>query len=215
MLSAPDFSLSAAQEALCAAAWATGDPLSLPADLPKWVFLRWLTEQGYLLHGSPRGDIRHFEPRTPHDLSGDEFSSRTGVFAASDALWAMMYALRGPAVTRMVNMAASFGGGQMSYFLSFSTDDPRVRDGRELLGSGFVYVLPRDDFEPMPAYDWPPHGRAQEPQWICPHAVTPLGVLAVGPQDFPLPVRLHDRQVVDARCQADPLGFPWLSGALP
>lgn len=210
MLSAPDFHLSAAQEAACAAAWAARELDMLPHDLPKWVFLRWLTGQGHLLHGSPLSNIHLFEPCTPHDLSGDEFSSRTGVFATSDALWALMYALRGSAVTRMVNMAAQFGGEPMVYFLSLATDDPQVKEARELLASGFVYVLPHADFEKMPAYDWPSYGQTQEPQWLCPHEVTPLGCLAVGPKDFPLPVRLHDRATVDARCQADPWGFPWL-----
>lgn len=164
-----------------------------------------------MLHGSPHAGIERFEPRTPHDLSGDEFSNRTGVFASSDALWALMYALRGPAVTRLVNMALTVEGlDGPRYFLSLATDDGAVHSGRDLLAPGFVYVLPSADFEQMPAYDWPGLGTVQEPQWVCPTPVRPLFAVPVQPADFPLPVRLHDRETVDARCQADPWGFPWL-----
>lgn len=212
MLRAPAYDLSPADEEACQAALGVKTAALLPEALPRWVFLRWLAEQGFLLHGSPRVGIETFEPRTPHDLSGDEFSSRTGVFATSDALWALMYALRGPAVTRMVNMALTVKGADgPRYFLSFATDDGAVHSGRHLLAPGFVYVLLRTGFEPMPAYNWPGLGMVQEPQWVSPSPVRPLFTVPVQPADFPLPVRLHDRATVDARCRADPWGFPWLT----
>ena len=214
MLSSPDFQLSAADEASFSAVLAARRPELLPSHTPKWVFLDWLTRQGYLLHGSRRGDLSAFEPRTPHDLSGDEFSSRTGVFATSDGLWAMMYALRGPQVRRMVNMALQVQGpggfGPFHYFLSLAPQGEWAGTGRDLLSPGCVYVLPADGFEPAPIYEWLGLGMVREPQWVCPHSVLPLFAVAVGPDDFPLPVRLHDADVVDARCAADPWGFPWL-----
>ena len=168
-----------------------------------------------MLHGSQQGDITRFEPRTPFDLSPDEFSKRTGVFAASDGLWAMMYALKNRAeVQRIVNMALQVkeGGGwsQMLYFLSFASRHPGAEDGSDLLASGFVYVLPADSFEQMPPYDWPGLGHVQEAHWINPNPVAPLMCVSVTPTDFPLPVRLHDAARVDALSASDPWGFPWL-----
>lgn len=187
---------------------------TLPHGVPRWLFLDWVARQGYLLHGSKRNDIALFGPRTPHDLSPDEFSKRTGVFAASDGLWAMMYALRAPQVKRMVNMALQRrqedGFGSMKYFLSLAPRKGVVPDGRRLMTPGFVYVLPPDGFEQMPAYDWPGLGTVQEPHWINPGEVAPLLCVPVEPDDFPLPVRVHDAAQVDARCESDPWGFPWL-----
>ncbi|OLV18092.1 hypothetical protein [Deinococcus marmoris] len=107
------------------------------------------------LHGSQQGGISSFEPRTPSDRSPDDFSKRTGVYAASVGLWAMMYALKGSRVRRILNMALQLADGPgwtpMRYFLSFASDSPTPEHGRDLLSPGFVYVLPRDGFEQMPA----------------------------------------------------------------
>lgn len=192
------------------------NPELLPEGLPRWVFLEWLAREGWLLHGSARGDLTLFEPRTPHDLSPDEFSKRTGVFAASDGLWALMYALRDRSrVRRMLNTALQVWEGDRwsltRYFLSFAPRDPGVKDGRALLAPGFVYVLPQGGFEPMPPYEWPGLGRVREPHWVNPNPVGPHLCVPVSPADFPLPVRVHDAARVDALAQRDPWGFPWLS----
>lgn len=192
------------------------DPDLLPEDVPRWLFLDWLAREGWLLHGSERGDLTLFEPRTPHDLSPDEFSKRTGVFAASDGLWAMMYALRDPSrVARILNSALQVregsGWSRMRYFLSFAPRDPAVADGRSLLAPGFVYVLRQDGFKQMPPYDWPGLGMVREPHWVSPNPVRPLLRVPASPADFPLPVRVHDAARVDALSQHDPWGFPWLS----
>ncbi|WP_184026407.1 hypothetical protein [Deinococcus budaensis] len=195
----------------------TKDPARWRAGAPRWLLLDGLAGKGHLLHGSSRGDLSAFAPRTPHDLSPDEFSKRTGVFAASDGLWAMMYALRDRSrAARMLNMALQVQqpGGEwssMRYFLSLAPRDPAVTDGRSLLSPGFVYVLPRAGFEQMPPYDWPGLGTVREPHWVSPDGVRPLLCVPVTPADFPLPVRRHDAARVDALCAADPWGFPWLS----
>ncbi|WP_232337348.1 hypothetical protein [Deinococcus arboris] len=139
------------------------------------------------------------------------------MFAASDGLWAMMYALRDPVqVRRMLNVALRLEhGGEWStphYFLSLAPCDPVVTSGRALLSPGTVYVLPSAGFEQMPPYDWPGLGRVQEPHWVSPQPVTPLLAVPVQPSDFPLPVRTHDAAQVDALCGQDPWGFPWLDG---
>lgn len=215
MLQAPPETPSPADAQAFAAAWAARDAGLLPPATPRWLFLRWLTGQGLLLHGSRQAGIARLEPRTPFDLSPDEFSGRTGVFAASDGLWAMMYALRDPAkVGRMLNMALQreddAGWSATQYFLSFAPRDEGTSVGRDPLSPGWVYVLSADGFEQMPPYDWPGMGRVREPHWVSPHAVAPLWSLRVTSDDFPLTVRTHGAARVDARAQADPWGFPWL-----
>ncbi|TSA83903.1 hypothetical protein FNU79_11375 [Deinococcus detaillensis] len=215
MLEAPDSESSAATREAFAKAWAACDMALLPEHVPRWLFLQWLAEQGYLLHGSQQGDITQFEPRTPFDFSPDEFSKRTGVFAASDGIWAMMYALKDRGkVKRILNLALQFkeaaDWSPTVYFLSFSLRELSTTTGHEPLTSGFVYVLPSAGFEQMPAYDWPELGTVLEPHWVNPNPVTPLLCIPVTPADFPLPVRLHDAARVDALCADDPWGFPWL-----
>lgn len=215
MLEAPTVKLREEAGEVFRAALEAGSPDLLPPELPRWTFLHWLGGQGYLLHGSQEGGLSLFEPRTPHDLSPDDFSKRTGVFAASDGLWAMMYALRDRSrVRRMLNMALQVQeGGAWSptrYFLSLAPHSPGQQDGRALMSPGFVYVLPREGFEPMPPYGWPGLGWVREPHWVHPQSVQPLMTVPVTPADFPLPVRTHDAGRVDALYQRDPWGFPWL-----
>ncbi|EYB67823.1 hypothetical protein DEIPH_ctg032orf0069 [Deinococcus phoenicis] len=216
MLEAPRVKLPEAAAQAFQAALMAREPGLLPEGVPRWIFLDGLARQGFLLHGSARGDLTGFEPRTPHDLSPDEFSKRTGVFAASDGLWAMMYALRDRSrVARMLNMALQVqeaGGGwsSMRYFLSLAPRGPAVTDGRDLLSPGFVYVLPPEGFEQMPPYGWPGLGTVREPHWVSPNPVRPRLCVPVMPGDFPLPVRTHDAARVDALARLDPWGFPWL-----
>ncbi|CAM3864789.1 hypothetical protein [Deinococcus frigens] len=215
MLEAPEHDLTAAELAVFAAAWGARDVSLLPPQLPRWLFLQWLTGQGYLLHGSQQGGVTRFEPRTPPDRSPDEFSKRSGVFAASDGLWALMYALRDRTrVQRILNMALRLAGdtgwSSTQYFLSFAPRENGVVGPRELLAPGFVYVLPRVGFEQMPPYFWPDLAEVLEPHWVSPSAVKPLLCIPVRPADFPLPVRTHDAARVDAQAAADPWGFPWL-----
>lgn len=214
MLGLPPYKLNPKAEEAFAVALSTGDVATLP-PLPRWVFLAWLTRQGWLLHGSDRADLTHFEPRTPIDLSPDSFSKRTAVFAASDGVWATMYALRNRARTkRMLNMALQLReGGSWSptrYFLSLAPVAPNVSNGRSLLQPGSVYVLPSHRFEQMPAYTWPGLGDVLEPHWANPEPVEPVMRVPVSPDDFPFPVRTHDAARVDTLSQSDPWGFPWL-----
>lgn len=183
-----------------------------PAGLPLWIFLQWLAdERGLLLHGSQRPGIRRFEPRTPNDKSPDEFSKQTAVYASSDALWAMFYALTlGYPGRNMLNAALQDrdgqGWGPMRYFFSLShgPDFP--------FGPGTVYLLPRAGFSRMPPYGWPGVGEVLEPQWASVEGVEPVASIPVVPADFPLlqQVRRHDNDAVQVRAQADPWAFPWL-----
>ena len=66
----------------------------LPYDLamPKWQFLSLLVDTAdVLLHGSGNPDIPEFRPRRPVDV--DEFSSQHAVYAASDGVWPICFAI--------------------------------------------------------------------------------------------------------------------------
>ncbi|MPY67306.1 hypothetical protein F8S09_11485 [Deinococcus sp. SDU3-2] len=215
MLEAPPAEPSDADLIAFGRALEARDPGLLPPGTTRWLFLDWLTAQGFLLHGSPQAGIQEFEVRQAVDLSSDGFSNRAGVYATPDGLWALMYALRNRSrVARMVNMALQIrkegGWSTMRYFLSLAPRGPAVPDGRSLLSPGWVYVLPLQGFDPMPPYEWPGMGTVREPQWVSPDPVRPLFRVPVAPDDFPLPVRTHEAARVDARCAADPWGFPWL-----
>jgi hypothetical protein len=216
MLELPTAESSQIHEKMFRAALSARDVTRLPKSVPRWVFLDWLSRQGWLLHGSNCATIDYFEPRTPNDLSPDAFSKRTAVFAASDGVWAMMYALVDRSRTkRILNMALRlWENGEWSskrYFLSLAPLDSEVTDGRALFQAGSVYVLPPHGFEQMPAYHWPGLGDVLEPHWANAQPVRPVMRVPVLPTDFPLPVRTHDAVRVDALSQTDPWGFPWLN----
>lgn len=215
MLEAPPFELSADMESAFEAALEARNPALLPSTVPRWIFLQWAASRGYLLHGSKRDDIAVFEPRTPIDLSLDEFSKRTGVFAASDGLWAMIYALRDKGlVKRTLNMAQQVrqagAWSPMQYFLSFGPKDSAQTDGRALMTAGFVYLLSGQGFEQAPVVEWPNLGSCLEAHWFSARPVIPLMCVPVVPDDFPLPIRVHDADRADALAASDPWGFPWV-----
>lgn len=215
MLQAPEYTISGEVQEAFQRTLNARNPAFLPAEVPRWVFLHWLAQQGYLMHGSKRDDITLFEPRTPHDLGPDEFSKRTGVFAASDGLWPMMFALKDRTRSKRILSSAiqvreKGRWSPMKYFLSFGPIDPQETNGRALLSAGFVYVLHGKGFEQTPVYEWPGLGEVLEAQWVNPDPVVPLLCIPVSPDDFPLPVRVHDAEAVRARAKLDPWGFPWL-----
>ena len=192
-----------------------GDWLSAPLPVPKWAFLCWLAdEKGLLMHGSGNSDITTFEPRTPFDNSPDDFSKQTAVFAASDGIWAIFYAVidRVNFRLRMLNGALQFktaeGWTRMHYFFSVTQEVLKKYPWRE----GVVYILPIEGFVRQPPYALGRHGRILEPHWASLKSVQPLAKLAVTPEDFPFlsQVRGHDNEEVMANAAREPYGFPWL-----
>src|SRR5689334_22712982 len=84
----------AAFAGLFAEAVRAGTAHPIPYDLaaPKWQFLCWLADtQDVLLHGSGNPDIARFEPRQSNDVN--EFGNREAIYAASDGLWPMYFAI--------------------------------------------------------------------------------------------------------------------------
>lgn len=212
MLEAPQVKLPEGAVTAFRAALEARNAESLPPDVPRWMFLMWLAREGYLLHGSPHANLPELVPQHKAYAQPDSFSNTHGVYAASDGLWALMYALTPPGTNRS-DMAlklrqpdGSWSGTR--YF--FSVGGPPGADGQALLRPGVVYVLSREGFALSPAYNHPGLGSVQEWHWVSRAAVRPLMTVAVTPGDFPLPVRVHDAAEVRRRAQADPWGFPWL-----
>ena len=215
MLTAPAFQGSAQLERNFVQVLANRNATFLSPDAPRWVFLQWLASQGWVLHGSQAGGLTELRPGREGYGQPDEFSNTQGVYAASDGLWAMVYALRGPRVCQQSDMGLQLRqqDGTWSatrYFLSFATRDVHVTDARSLLAPGFVYVLSRGGFHASPPYLHGGLGEVQEAHWVSRTPARPVMSVPVRPGDFPLAVRLHDADVVKARSQSDPWGFPWL-----
>ncbi len=182
--------------------------------VPKWVFLSWLTEEkDMLVHGSSNPEISLFEPRVPNAKDDDEFSQQTAVFAASEGIWPMFYAIidRENFSPRLLNGALHFelpeGLSDVRYFFSVTREILQQFPWRK----GVMYVLPKDGFvlqPPHPLGDFIIH----ELQWANLNPVKPVAKIKVSPEDFPFlsQVRVHDNAVVEARAKANPNGFPWL-----
>ena len=192
----------------------TLDGAEITGELPaeKWKVLCYLADhRGLLLHGSSQPDLELFEPRQPND-SG-LFSGQNAVYAASDGIWPMFFAIRNRSIPmRIINgcLRLERSPGVVDeplYFFSISREALQ----RGPWQSGTVYLLPRQTFvhEPSEQVDGAP---TIATQWASLQAVRPLAKLHVSPQDFPFltKVRGHDDAEVDARAQTDPGGFPWL-----
>jgi hypothetical protein len=186
-----------------------GGSVDYRLEAPRWQFLCWLAEtKDIVLHGSGSPHIAEFEPRTPADMS--EFGGRRAVFAASDGIWAMFFAIadRGVA-TSLVNMSVvvEVEGATPSYYY-FSINDDALAGGAWRPGT--VYILPRRGFVRQED-DYSYGVRIRSNQWASPEAIRPLASLAVTPDDFPFlgQVNGHDQATVARRAAQDPQAFPW------
>ena len=149
---------------------------------PKHEFLHYLVEHHHVLvHGSTRADIAVLEPRAESDNAGRVIHA---VFAASDGVWSMFFAIldRKPYPFSVNNGCRREPGGTVYYFSTSTLHDRPWTDG-------MMYVMPRDSFEQLPDRD----GNPTE-QWMSRVAVRPLVKLPVTPVDFPFlhQVQYHD-----------------------
>jgi hypothetical protein len=180
---------------------------------PRWQFLCWLTDtQDVLLHGSGNPAIAEFEPRQSNDT--DEFGNRKAVYAASDGLWAMYFALmdRDRHVQILVNDAVRLVGldGQRSapyYFFGISGPALSAAPWRP----GMIYILPRASFAQQEPRELGEQV-VESPQWASLVPVAPLARLAITPEDFPFLAQIHryDLAVLRDHLRDNPDGFPWL-----
>jgi hypothetical protein len=148
--------------------------VSYACPYPKHEFLHYLVVRHRLLiHGSNRSDIELLEPRAESDNAGRIIHA---VFAASDGIWPMFFAIldRKPYPFSVNNGCRRTPEGK-TYHFSTSTrrDEPWTE--------GTMYLLPRDSFEQLVDGEGQPTD-----QWMSRQAVRPLASLAVSPSDFPL-----------------------------
>ena len=210
----PDLDTRRGFDRLLSAALASGQnpaiDYALPA--PRWQFLCHAAEQhDVALHGSGDPGITLFEPRQSVDLN--PFGSQKAVYAASDGIWAMFFAIVdrdrqamsvNNACIRLVDGAG--GGSGPFYFFSVSRAALAGRPWR----SGTVYLLPRATFAGQPAVPFGA-GQAQVAQLASPEPVRPLARLAVTPGDFPFlgQIRGHDDDRLEEYATALQTGAPW------
>jgi hypothetical protein len=196
---------------------ATSDPAICPTiqfnlSAPKWQFLCHAAEQHNLaLHGSGNPNITRFEPRQANDLNA--FGNQKAVYAASDGIWAMFFAIvdrdqHAMSVTnacvRLVDPSGVTHGPY--YVFSVSRSVMPQRPWR----TGTVYLLPRTTFVPQEPM---PFGASQVhiAQLASLSPVQPLGKLTVTPADFPFlaHIRGHEDHRLAEYATALQTGAPW------
>jgi hypothetical protein len=136
---------------------------------PKHEFLHYLVEHHQaLVHGSIRPNIEVLEPRAESDNAGRIIHA---VFAASDCIWPMFFAIldRKPYPFSVNNGCRREPGGKAYYF---STSTLRDQPWTE----GMMYILPRTSFVQGIDADGNPTD-----QWLSRSAVHPLLKLNVVP----------------------------------
>ena len=179
---------------------------------PTWQFLCYLCNRHHLvLHGSGRADITEFEPRKANDVA--EFGDQCAVYASSDGVWAMYFAIvnRDNSVTSLINacfqIVEQTGKSEPYYFFSINEDAFVNNPWRE----GTIYLLPGDSFTQQPRQSYRGH-EIEIAQWASPVPVKPLAKLRVTPEDFPFlsQVLSHDPTILSGRASADPDAFPWV-----
>jgi hypothetical protein len=187
-------------------------PVAYDLPAPRWQFICHIADtHEVVLHGSGDPSIGLFEPRKSNDAIA--FGDRTAVYAASDGLWPMYFAIldRPNRHMTLINTALRFetaeGLGAPHYFFSITRNALVERPYRE----GTIYFLRRSTFELMPAQQYG-DVNVHVPQWASLVPVTPMAKIAVAPEDFPLldGIRGHDDAVIAQRAAANPSGFPWL-----
>lgn len=186
----PPLALDAAKRAAFesrAARVLSGEGPILEWDLayPKHEFTRYLVaHHPVLLHGTPRTGVERLEPAEQTLFDG---TSATAVFASDDGIWPIFFATidrgqySGPYSLRNAAMVAGRGAGERRHYL-FSMNR-ELRDAG-VSCEGVVLILPRATFRPTGS------GAVRFPEWVSDVAVTPLGRLEVGPEDFPFHGRI-------------------------
>jgi hypothetical protein len=180
---------------------------------PKWQFLCHVADQHDIaLHGSGDSNITLFEPRQSNDLN--EFGNQKAVYAASDGLWAMFFAIvdrdRVTSITNAcVRLADETGTVHGPYYI-FSVSQAALpnRPWR----TGTVYLLPRRTFtvQPPMAFGSNQVHFAQLASFV---PVQPVAKLTVTPEDFPFlrQIRGHADDRLQEYATALQTGATWPS----
>jgi len=183
-LVAPELDLDADRvaafaRALASASAAQGE-IKYEIPYPKHEFLTALvTLHEIVLHGSSNGRVGVFSPTLQTDYFG---RVRSAVFAASDGIWPMFFAIldrsryHGSLRNACYWEADELGRKHKCYAFSINAAFLKRRPWSQ----GWIYVLPRATFEPVVDDDGSP-----SEEWLSTREVTPLARLAVSPADFP------------------------------
>ncbi len=210
-LTRPEYDFTQDQDALektLSTALEQGFLVKIP--MPKWAFFTWLTHhKNYLVHGTKNSDIQIFEPRKADDASW--FGNQNAVYAASDGIWAMFFAiLDRPRIPMSISNGAIkiiLEPPQDIYF--FSVQDTALEQNP--FRTGRVYVLPKQGFtqEPKGQREGIPY---EAHHWANLNHVKPLFSVQVEPTDFPFleSIRAHSNEILWKKVEANPNGFPWV-----
>ena len=177
----------------------------------KWQFLCYLADHHEIaLHGSGDPNIALFEPRQSHDLN--EFGNQKAIYAASDGLWAMFFAVvdrdRVTSITNACIRLEEESGTVHDPLYVFSVSQSALP--HQPWRTGTVYLLPRSSFitqSPMPFGAYQVHF-AQLASFV---PIQPLAKLTVTPEDFPFlnQIRGHDDERLQEYATALQTGAPW------
>lgn len=186
--------------------------IAYTAAAPKWQFLCHAAERHAIaLHGSQNPDITRFEPRQSLDLNA--FGNQKAVYAASDGIWAMFFAIidRDRYPMTINNACVRLAGADRTmhgpfYFFSVSKTALVHQPWR----AGTVYLLPRATFKAQPPMPFGA-GEVHIAQLASPSPVRPLARLTITPDDFPFlaQVRGHDDARLKEYATALQTGGAW------
>ena len=200
-------------DALLTTTFSRDGPPTIAYNLPwpKWQFLCHLgDDRDIALHGSGNPDIAVFEPRQSNDLH--EFGNQKAVYAASDGLWAMFFAVvardRVMSVTNACVRLADETGTFLGPYYVFSVSQSALPN--QPWRTGTVYILPRRPFVVQPPIPFGPY-QVHIAQLASFEAVQPLAKLTITPEDFPFlqQIRGHDDERLQEYADALQTGAPW------
>jgi hypothetical protein len=177
-----------------------------------WQFLSALAERREIaFHGTGDPNIESFEPREPIDFA--PFGHQKAVFATTDPIWAMFYAVVDRDRHRLtlnngciLVLDAEGRPGLPHYYFSITAAALHEQPWR----TGYVYFLPAETFVAQPPDTYA--GRtARVPQLASPVAVTPFARLRVTPGDFPFldRIRGHEDSRLGEYAEAVMAAAPW------
>lgn len=203
---------NAFDELLDATIGASGCPtIEFTLPYPKWQFLCYLADHHDIaLHGSGNANIALFEPRQSNDLT--EFGNQKAVYAASDGLWAMFFAVvdreRVRSITNACIRLADPAGTLHGPYYVFSVSRSALPGQPWRTGS--VYLLPRKTFLTQPPMAFGLN-EVHIAQLASLEPVQPLAKLTVTPEDFPflMQIRGHDDERLQEYATALQTGAPW------
>jgi len=177
----------------------------------RWQFLCHLADHNNIaVHGSGDPNIAVFEPRQSSDLN--EFGNQKAIYAASDGLWAMFFAVVdrvrvGSITNACIRLADEAGTFQGPYYV-FSVSQSALPN--QPWRSGTVYLLPRSTFITQPPMAFGSY-QVHFAQLASFEPVLPLAKLTITPEDFPflLQIRGHDDERLQEYATALQTGSPW------